>query len=305
MFEQLNSSNTDILECLKITRIIAKHYNDLEILEFIENELSGYKEGDLPDYRRVQAGRYEEVIETIANVQARYKNIIDTIKLPYSYSISNVLNLLEEQEHSDKSNISMMVKTESMKKSLPMLIAPSEFHDLILSVTLRLSDYISDKIELTSKLPFEETIMNIFNRFHLIANVLKNRHSGKQPIIIEDEYDVQDLLNALLHLSFDSVQKEEYLQRFGGKNPKIDFFIPERIGIEVKKVKDRAHSKRIVEEISADKDLYSKDSRIRELYFFIYDPDSKITNRVDFKQDLEKNFSDQFDIIKVIVKPDI
>jgi len=305
MFEQLNSSNTDILECLKITRIIAKHYNDLEILEFIENELSGYKQGGLPDYRQIQAGFYEDIIETNGFFQARYKNIIDSIDLPYSNSINNVLNLLEEQKQSDKPNIIMMTKTESMKKSVRLLISPSELQDIILGVTLRLSDYINEKIELTSKLPYEETIMNIFNRFHLIANVLKNRHSGKQPIIIEDEYDVQDLLNALLHLSFDSVQKEEYLHRFGGKNPRIDFFIPERIGIEVKKVKDRDHGKKIIEEISADKDLYSKDSRIRELYFFIYDPDSKITNRVDFKQDLEKNFSDQFDVIKVIVKPDL
>jgi hypothetical protein len=126
----------------------------------------------------------------------------------------------------------------------------------------------------------------------------------RSTIIIEDEYDVQNLLNALLHLYFDSVQKEEYLQRFGGKNPKIDFYIPENVGIEVKKVRDLKHSKRILEEISADKDLYSKDPRIRELYFFIYDPDFYITNRIDFIQDLEGNFSGQFDMIKVIIKPD-
>ena len=148
--------------------------------------------------------------------------------------------------------------------------------------------------------------MKIFNRFHRSAKHLENRYNNRTTIIINDEYDTQDLLRGLLSIEFDSVQDEEYGPRFAGKRPRIDFFLKlEKIGIEVKKIRDIDHAKSLNEEVIIDKEFYSNNPNITELYFFIYDPDHFLLDREDFIEDLEKNKSEQFDLLKIIIKPDL
>lgn len=43
-------------------------------------------------------------------------------------------------------------------------------------------------------------------RFHLVVYQLRRRRKGKQLLLISDEYDVQDLLHALLRLDFDDIR---------------------------------------------------------------------------------------------------
>ena len=43
-------------------------------------------------------------------------------------------------------------------------------------------------------------LKRIFSRFHLVARKLRNRHADRTTLDVEDEYDVQDLLSALLVL---------------------------------------------------------------------------------------------------------
>ena len=50
---------------------------------------------------------------------------------------------------------------------------------------------------------------------------------------------------------------------------------------------------------------YSNNKEIKELYFFIYDPNSFILNREEFILDLEKDKSRQFEKIKIIIKPEL
>ena len=55
---------------------------------------------------------------------------------------------------------------------------------------------------------------------------------------IKDEYDVQDLLNALLRLNFDDVRPEEYTPSYAGSSTRVDFLLKkEKIVIEVKKTR--------------------------------------------------------------------
>ena len=53
-------------------------------------------------------------------------------------------------------------------------------------------------------------VEHICSRFHLIAQQLRNRHNNRYTLNITDEYDVQDLLHALLKIHFDDVRPEEY-----------------------------------------------------------------------------------------------
>jgi len=77
------------------------------------------------------------------------------------------------------------------------------------------------------------------------------------------------------------------------------------IGIEVKKVRDKNHAKKLNEEIIIDKEYYSNNPNITQLYFFIYDPDVLLLNREDFIEDLEKTKSEQFQYLKIVIKPDL
>lgn len=48
------------------------------------------------------------------------------------------------------------------------------------------------------------------SRFHLVAMQLRSRHSHRETLQVVDEYDVQDLLHALLTLEHDDVRPEEW-----------------------------------------------------------------------------------------------
>lgn len=53
------------------------------------------------------------------------------------------------------------------------------------------------------KKDFDGILKNLFERFHIIARQLLRRYSNRQTLSITDEYDVQDLLHALLKEHFD------------------------------------------------------------------------------------------------------
>ncbi|WP_445923668.1 PD-(D/E)XK nuclease domain-containing protein, partial [Klebsiella pneumoniae] len=78
----------------------------------------------------------------------------------------------------------------------------------------------------------------ICSRFHLVANQLKTRHSNRESLVISDEYDVQDLLHALLHIYFDDIRPEEWTPNYAGGSSRVDFLLKnEVIIIEVKKTR--------------------------------------------------------------------
>ena len=94
----------------------------------------------------------------------------------------------------------------------------------------------------------EERLIRILNRFHRFVKQLK-RHQGKSTIPeidIQNEYDVQDLLHAILKLEFDDVRAEEYTPSYAGSNSRMDFLLKnEQIVIEVKKTSQYLKDKEI------------------------------------------------------------
>ncbi len=309
--ERLLSSDCDIIECLKKARYVTKYFNDIDTFTWIENELKGYSEGylgDLPPYRKVKAGIYEEKIQHIPlgfDVARRTtKDVKKFIDFPFPLNIEDVI--LRSREKEGVCELTHYVDEPQFKGQVNLIVNVSEFKRIIIDVNLKLSDYIQDKLISIKKVPLETPLMKLFNKFHGVAKNLEERHDNREMLVIRDEYDTQDLLNALLHIEFDIVKKEEYNPSFAGKKSIIDFFLRlENIGIEVKKVRDKTHAKKLGEEIIDDKAKYSNNKEIKELYFFIYDPDSFILNREEFIIDLEKDKPKQFEKIKIIIKPEL
>ena len=78
-------------------------------------------------------------------------------------------------------------------------------------------------------------VRDICDRFHLIVRQLRDRYAGRNTLEMEDEYDVQDLLHALLHLYFDDIRAEEWTPSYAAGNSRIDFLLKnERIIVETK-----------------------------------------------------------------------
>ena len=65
---------------------------------------------------------------------------------------------------------------------------------------------------------------NVFTRFHKVARQLRTRHSNRVTIEVNDEYDVQDLLHAVLLLFFDDVRKEEWTPSYAGGASRQDSY---------------------------------------------------------------------------------
>jgi hypothetical protein len=149
----------------------------------------------------------------------------------------------------------------------------------------------------------QQAIRTIIDKFHIVATQLKNRYNSKSTIIIEDEYDVQDLMNALLRINFEDVRKEEYTPSYAGGATRVDFLLKrEKILIEVKKTRPTLKDKEVGNQLIIDIAHYSSHPDCKTLICFVYDPDSFIVNPRGLEDDLNKQSNDEM-IVEVYVRP--
>lgn len=134
-----------------------------------------------------------------------------------------------------------------------------------------------------------EELFRIFKHFRKFAVELSRRYDGRETLRIQDEYDVQDLLRALLSLYFDDVRPEEWTPSYAGSSLRIDFLIPEiEAVIEVKKTRPTMTDKSLSEELIVDIEKYQAHPTCKKIYCFVYDPDMILRNPAAIKNDLEK-----------------
>lgn len=163
---------------------------------------------------------------------------------------------------------------------------------------------ISNNSENLKENNFLIRLEHLLLKFHQVAKQLKNekRRSGRTNFIIEDEYDVQYLLNALFKIEFDDVRKEEYTPSYAGGNSRIDFLLKkEQIIIEVKKTRNNLKDKEIGDQLLIDIGRYKDHPDCKMLYCFVYDPDELLSNPTGLEHDLSEE-RENF-IIKVLIVP--
>ena len=146
-------------------------------------------------------------------------------------------------------------------------------------------------------------LSHIFNNFCRFVHQLKRkRHNGRE-CFLSDEYDVQDLLHAVLKLHFDDVRPEVWTPQYAGSSNRMDFFINDsQIAIEVKYSKNNHTEKLIGDELLIDLAKYSEYPNCKSLYCFIYDPDYCIGNPKGLENDLNNKSTDSF-MVKIFVRP--
>jgi hypothetical protein len=127
----------------------------------------------------------------------------------------------------------------------------------------------------------------ICRRFPLAVRQLKARHDNRPTLEITDEYDVQDLLHAMLQLHFDDIRAEEVVPSHAAVSSRIDFFLKqEKITIEVKMTRRGLGQKELMRQLIVDKEQYREHPDYRTLICFIYDPDNHCQNPVALENDL-------------------
>jgi hypothetical protein len=121
--------------------------------------------------------------------------------------------------------------------------------------------------------PDEALVEQLCRRLPQVARILAVRsRKGKEPYEISDEYDVQDLLHALLrgYLKY-SVQEDPLPKVVGAKSGRADISIEELgILIELKFVHGPEDQRRLFEEYSQDFVLYAQWKPLKHLIYLIY-----------------------------------
>lgn len=142
----------------------------------------------------------------------------------------------------------------------------------------------------------------VFERFHTVARQMRRRHDGRDTLIINDEYDVQDMLHALLKLHFDDVRPEEWTPSYAGGANRMDFLLKdEEIAIEIKMTRAGLKDKELGDQLIIDIAKYQNHPNCKCLYCFVYDPDDIIRNPRGMEKDLEKLGKDF--PVKVYIRP--
>jgi hypothetical protein len=202
-------------------------------------------------------------------------------------------------------NISSTTKLKELKEwNLRAIAARDEVNSILRDVGI-IEEFPEVKalLELNQE-EAEVVVIKLFKRFYIIAITLKNRRQKKPPFEIEDEYGVQDLLEALLRIYFHDVRPEEPTPSIAGSFSRIDFILKrQKIGIEAKMaIGDHANND-IKKEITLDKDYYRRNTDCTKLLCLVYDPTHKIKNAFGFEDDLSDNISGLETKVFVIPKP--
>lgn len=130
-------------------------------------------------------------------------------------------------------------------------------------------------------------VNQLLRRFHFVARQLRRRYSGRATLIINDEYDVQDLLHALLKTKFDDIRPEEYSPSYAGSSSRLDFLLKkEKVIVEVKMANAKLTDKLIGEQLIIDIKRYQVHPDCNILICFVYDPDGYIRNPAALENDL-------------------
>ena len=207
------------------------------------------------------------------------RNIVDPWKSGRQFSVSGALvkqgNITEikiahtpnpsevyAQAHNARMTRSGIADLATDRRLIPLDAGTDMTNELLFSEDLSTS-------------PSSDTalVLQICQRIQYSAKILSNRpRKGKASYLIEDEYDVQDLLQAVLKAYLKYPVQEDPLSKVAGiKSGRADISIEDLgIMIEVKYVREAEDQRRILAEHSEDLVLYSQCSYLKTFIFLIY-----------------------------------
>lgn len=146
-------------------------------------------------------------------------------------------------------------------------------------------------------------IQQLLARVMRISVSLQHRHKGRATIEINDEYDVQDLLVAVLQASFDDIRTEEPSPSHAGQGTRADILLKsEKTVVEVKCTRDGLRDKELCDQMLLDIARYRAHPDCRYLMFYIYDRKKLVRNPAGIIKDIESHSSQQVTVAVMIAQ---
>lgn len=134
----------------------------------------------------------------------------------------------------------------------------------------------------------EELLLILLKGLPRAMHPLAHRRKNSVSLTFLSEYDIQDLLHALLRPWIRDVRPEEFTPSYAGTSTRMDFLLPEHsLVIETKLVRNKQHGKSIGDELISDIAHYSAHPSCDVLWCVIYDPNHYIQNAGGLVSDLE------------------
>ena len=147
-----------------------------------------------------------------------------------------------------------------------------------------------------------DLVKGLCSRFHAVARQLRLRGEYRATLSVEDEFDTQDLLHAILRTQFDDIGTDEWTPSYAAGSPRTTFLLHDgRLAVLVKKTRPGLTAKDLKDQLKIDADRYRSHDRCATLLCFMYDPEGRIGNPRGLEADLT-SVSDSF-IIDVLVAP--
>jgi hypothetical protein len=145
-------------------------------------------------------------------------------------------------------------------------------------------------------------LRKIGNRFHAVARQLRMRHDGRPTLEVEDEYDAQDVVHALLCLEFDEIRRETWQPGYAGGHAHTYFVAPrDRIIIEVKKTRQGLGAREIAGQLEHDALYYWTHPDCQTLFCFVYDPEARVGDPYGMEKSLTREVDGQR--VEVFISP--
>jgi len=149
---------------------------------------------------------------------------------------------------------------------------------------------IANKILIAKPESVEELLSTIVRGLPRAMHPFTHRRKGAQSLSFSSEYDVQDLLHSLLRPWVADIRPEEFTPSYAGSSTRMDFLLPaHKLVIELKSARDRAHGKKLGDELIIDIEHYRRHPECDCLWCVIYDPEFFIPNPEGLRSDLEGN----------------
>jgi len=149
-------------------------------------------------------------------------------------------------------------------------------------------------------------LMEILEAFPQSTRSVTARSTGTQPYKLESEFDVRDLLFVIIKSLFPDARMEERTRQHAGNAKQVDIVVPKiDTLIEVKFVRNAAHSKLLADELRIDFESYHVHAHCGRLIAYVWDPHRLVGDRTNFIQDLRglRLKDDNRFHVDVLVKP--
>lgn len=147
----------------------------------------------------------------------------------------------------------------------------------------------------------ENWALSLLDRVPAAIRTLARRHRKRPALQIQDEYDLQYILHAILSAGFQDVRPEEWTPSYAGNASRMDFLLKQhRIVIETKHTRDGLEDRAVADELIIDRSRYSAHPDCGTLICFVYDPTHRLRNPEALEHDLAQNSNPR---VRIIVRP--